>query len=311
MTNTGLKGFMKDEIKFVDLLKMSNENFRRLKLLFNSNWFYKVKEHSECVSEKLGHTDRYFDLLDMYGSGEAAIVRESVKTHRPEPKRRRFKNGDLVFAFIPYDAEDWLLVSAYEVTDDSKELIDVDESTLADYQKYFGRLIITWKDRSTRNIRMTDEERIKALTVKMILDKPYYARAIKFPGYGNINISFKRLGDVLNLETWQAALGGLQAVYLITDTSNNKRYVGSATGEGGLLARWQNYAKSYHGGDVELKTLSEEHIEKYFHYTILETFGNFVDESDVKRRERWWKEVMLSYTKQYPDFGYNDNIEAE
>jgi hypothetical protein len=182
---------------------------------------------------------------------------------------------------------------------------------LAGYQKYFGRLVITWKDRSTRNIRMTDEERIKTLTVKMILEKPYYARAIKFPGYGNVNISFERLRNVLNLEAWRAALGGLQAVYLITDTSNNKRYVGSATGKGGLLARWQNYADSYHGGDVELKALSEKHIEKYFRYTILETFGNFVDESDVKRRERWWKEATLSYAKQYPDFGYNDNIEGE
>ena len=38
-------------------------------------------------------------------------------------------------------------------------------------------------------------------------------------------------------------------MYLIVDTVTGKQYVGSAYGDGGLLARWRTYIDTYHGGN--------------------------------------------------------------
>ena len=295
----------------MDLLKLSDDELKHLKLMFNSNWRYEHKGRPDYIQNIFGKKDKYFDLLDMYSSGKADLVLESVKLHDPRPYRRRFKKDDLVFAFISFDEKEWLLVNAYRVTDDSKKMVDVDESALANYQKYFGRLIIVWDNRKTRNIRMTNKKTISELSVKTILEKPYYETAIKFPGYRSVNISFEQLQYYITLDTWKTALKNQQGIYLITDTKTNKRYVGSATGKSGILGRWQNYANNYNGGDVELKSLKDAYIMENFRYTILEVFDDSVDAETIKKRERWWKQTMLSYKVKYPKFGYNDNIEGE
>ena len=48
-----------------------------------------------------------------------------------------------------------------------------------------------------------------------------------------------------------------KGVYLITDTSNGKMYVGSAYGENMILGRWKSYVKTGHGGNEGLKGLSK------------------------------------------------------
>jgi hypothetical protein len=52
-----------------------------------------------------------------------------------------------------------------------------------------------------------------------------------------------------------------KGVYLITDISNGKMYVGSAYGENMILGRWESYVKTYHGGNVGLKKLNDDHIK--------------------------------------------------
>lgn len=96
-------------------------------------------------------------------------------------------------------------------------------------------------------------------------------------------------------------------MYLITDKNNGKLYVGSATGENGmLLQRWQNYAENGHGGNVELKALIEregfEYIKQNFQYSILENYNSKVDDESILTRESWWKETLQSRR-----FGYNSN----
>lgn len=299
------------DILFIDLLRLSSDEQNHLKLIFNSDWDYKVAEQSKSMQAVFGKKDYHLDLLHLYGYGKADIVRESVRTHDPKPRVRRFKDGDNVFAFIPYGGNDWLLASVFRVVDSDKDIVDVDEKAMADYQKYVGRLVVTWEDRKTRNIRMTDMATISKLTVKTIFEKPYYETAMKFPGYKNVNLSFDELKEVLKLDTWRTALKNQRAVYLQTDTKTNKRYVGSATGDDGLLARWQNYVDTKHGGNSLLKKLPESYIVENFRYSILETFDSSTLPDEILNRESWWKKVLLSYSGEFKDgrvFGYNDNI---
>ncbi|WP_267899138.1 GIY-YIG nuclease family protein [Macrococcoides canis] len=104
-----------------------------------------------------------------------------------------------------------------------------------------------------------------------------------------------------------AALENQKAVYLITDKSNGKLYVGLATSMSKmLLTRWSNYVANGHGGNKELVALVEEkgfdYVKENFQYTILENYNGKVDDKLVLQRESYWKEALQSR-----QFGYNSN----
>ena len=292
-------------IKFVDLLHFSDDEQKKLKLVFNSNWDYNPVDRPDYVRAKFGEEKMHLDLLAMYRQGKVELVRDSTRLH--DPNNKRFRKGELAFCFIPYGDQDWLLVNAFEVRDDSKRLIEVNESAMSDYSQYFGRLVITWK-RKTRNIRMKSPEKIEELTIKTILEEPYNELVETFPGYENIDISWEELNRVLKLKTWRTALENQKGVYLITDTFTNKRYVGSAYGDDMILGRWKSYAKNGHGGNKLLKELVAkegiEYIKNNFRYSILDIYKSSVDDDTIIHRESWWKEVLLTRNS---NFGYNEN----
>lgn len=293
-------------IKFLNLLHFSEKDLKRLKLVFNSNWNYVPSGRPDYVRAKFGDEEKYLDLLEMYRQGKVESVKDSTRLH--DPSNKRFHNGELAFCFIPYGNEDWLLVNAFRVEDDSKKLIDINEEVMSDYSQYFGRLVITWKERNTRNVRMKSIENIEKLTVKAILEEPYNEIAEIFPGYENINLSWEDLNRVLKLRTWRTALENQKGVYLITDTLTNKRYVGSAYGDNMILGRWQDYAKNGHGGNKLLKELvvkeGLDYVKNNFRYSILDIYKSSVNDETIIRRESWWKELLLTRN---PEFGYNDN----
>ncbi|XMB87484.1 GIY-YIG nuclease family protein [Mycoplasmatota bacterium WC44] len=110
-----------------------------------------------------------------------------------------------------------------------------------------------------------------------------------------------------NKHDWVAALENQKAVYLIKDTSNGKLYVGSATGDNGmLLQRWKNYVHNGHGGNKHLLNVVEEngfdYVKKYFVYSILENYNSRVDTKYIIQRESWWKETLGTRK-----FEYNNN----
>lgn len=293
-------------IKFTSLLHLSNEDMGKLKLVFNSNWQYDTENQAPEVVEKLGDQPRFFDLLAMYRSGEVAVVKESVKTHNPDGYKR-FKNGDIVFCFIPYSSDkDWLLVNVYKVLDDSKFLIDADEESLAEYAPFFGRLVVHFEDKG-RNVVVRSEDIINSIYVKTVLEHPYNELGEDFPGYENVDLSWNDLRRVLRFKNWQTALENQKGVYLITDTATNKRYVGSAYGDTMLLGRWRNYTENGHGGNKELKTLVEEngldYVKNNFRYSILDIYKSTTDDEAIIARESWWKNILLTRG----DYGYNAN----
>ncbi len=87
-------------------------------------------------------------------------------------------------------------------------------------------------------------------------------------------------------------------IYLITDTSSGKQYVGSAYGQGGIFGRWTAYSNTGHGGNVELRGLDPHHFE----FSILEIVPALLSEIDILERESRWK-ARLGTRK----FGLNKN----
>lgn len=171
--------------------------------------------------------------------------------------------------------------------------------TLKEYEKYFGRLIIEFRNKSQNLIRNA-ESVIDQCSVIQILEDTFDNDL--FPGYENVRLNWKDLKRVVSKSNWITALENQKAVYLITDKSNGKMYVGSAYGETMLLGRWKSYIHNGHGGNVELKNIEFEHIQNNFEYSILDIYKSTINDEVIINRESWWKETLLTRK-----FGYNRN----
>ena len=168
-------------------------------------------------------------------------------------------------------------------------------------------LLVLKYHNTKRGMGRTYESMMEELEVIEILSTAYDGD--EFPGYENIRLSFSQLETIIRNKRsgWLDALRNQKAVYLITDTSNGKMYVGSATAQYGmLLQRWTNYIDNGHGGNVELKHIVDtkgfDYIKANFQYSVLENYNARMDDNYILSREKWWKDTLC--TRQ---FGYNKN----
>lgn len=217
--------------------------------------------------------------------------------------KKSYKDGQTTIGLIRIKPNEdlWLLVHIGKITKDLNKFNDVgyEFKVLEQYRKYFGRVIVRYKNSSQALIRNAHTI-IHNCEIHQILPDVFDNDI--FPGYENVNISWQELQRVIDKDSWKTALQNQKAVYLITDISNGKKYVGSAYAENMLLNRWQSYVKSRHGGNVQLKQLTNEHIEVNFRYSILDIFKSTTDDRVILSRESWWKDTLLTRR-----FGYNSN----
>lgn len=132
-------------------------------------------------------------------------------------------------------------------------------------------------------------------------------RIEEFPGFNWASVSYAKLQTIVTQEvpSWKHALSNVKGIYLITDTSNGRKYVGKADGENGLWQRWCAYAGSGHGGNTELVQLLGSNPLDYrsnFQFTILEIADTHTSDKEIGDRESYWKEVLGSR-----EHGYNKN----
>ena len=218
-------------------------------------------------------------------------------------KTKSYKVGQTTIGFLRFDkANDlFLLFHVGRVTSDLNKLnaVGYEYEVLSNYEKYFGRLIVKFKNKSQNMIRLARSV-IDDCEVVQILPNTFDHDI--FPGYDNVRISWEDLSKVIEKEGWKTALQNQKGVYLITDKSNGKMYVGSASGENMILGRWREYLTSGHGGNVGLKELDFNYIKKNFEYSILDIFKSTTDDTVILLRENWWKAVLNT-----KEFGYNKN----
>lgn len=109
-----------------------------------------------------------------------------------------------------------------------------------------------------------------------------------FPGYAEF---VANLSAVETLPaTWLTALRAARGVYLLTCPRTREQYVGSATGEDGLLGRWLGYVRDGHGGNVGLKSRDPSDYQ----VSILEMSGSNASTDEVVRAEQRWKSKLQS-----------------
>jgi len=120
----------------------------------------------------------------------------------------------------------------------------------------------------------------------------------EFPGFKKVDLEWPDLEIVVrqNTTSWRTALSNVAGVYLISDPTDGKLYVGSATGEGGIWARWCQYVDG-HGKNIELLQLIGNHGKeraRSFRFSILEIADVHASREEIIERESHWKRVLLS-----------------
>lgn len=218
-------------------------------------------------------------------------------------KNKSYKEGQITIGFVKIKPDEnfWLLFHIGQVTKDLNRLngVGYEFQDLPEYEKYVGRLIVKFKNKAQTMIRNA-ESVIDDCYVSQILPDTFDNDI--FPGYEKINISWFDMKRTLEKDTWKTALQNQKGIYLVTDISNGKMYVGSAYGENMILGRWKSYLNTGHGGNVGLRKLTIEHIQQYFRFSILDIYKSTTDDQIIIDRENYWKEVL-----QTRQFGYNEN----
>lgn len=131
-------------------------------------------------------------------------------------------------------------------------------------------------------------------------------QVIPFVGYDKVRLPYKRLQAIVDdphYSKWHSALAAVKGIYLISDMSNGKQYVGKADGVGGILGRWAAYAHNGHGWNKELVALPKGQCD-HFVLSILRVFGPEATQKQVDEAEVHYKEALLT-RKKYG--GYNAN----
>lgn len=236
-----------------------------------------------------------------------------TKDQNIQTKKNFERKYILSFCEINKNGE-WLFVGIYksfgvkEIIKDKntgKELNIYDTELIEEGKEFIGKLVVGFdlKEESPSAARQRYRYLESLLDKMEVLELKREKVKVEFPGYDNVNVTWRELESLIETPAWKTALENQKAVYLIVDTKTGKKYVGSAYGDNMLLGRWRNYIANGHGGNKLLKPLDFEYIKENFKYSILEIFKSSIDDEIIINRESFWKEVLLTRT----EFGYNDN----
>ena len=237
------------------------------------------------------------DPLDLFKRDRKALLNWQFYNY----KSKFFKPGQTAIGFVRIEKDKWLLFDISKINNDLNIFngVGYEYEQIKEFEKYFGRVVIEYKNKVQTLCRKANSV-IRDCKVLQILEDTFDDDI--FPGYENVSKSWKELQNILNKGAWKTALENQKGVYLITDKSNGKMYVGSATGDDMIYGRWSTYIKNGHGGNAELRTLDFSHIKDNFYYSILDIYKSTTDDKIILKRESWWKKTLQSRA-----FGYNKN----
>jgi hypothetical protein len=216
-----------------------------------------------------------------------------------------------ILSMIYMTKNEWLFAGIYQslsvkqiLKENGKEAYIYETKLLKYGNDLIGRLIINF-EKDFRQSYLLFEKYIDDLILCEINRQEY--KFDPFPGYNNVCINFDLLKEIIdsNESTWKTALSNVKGIYLISDKTNGKFYIGSASGNNAFWQRWANYIENGHGGNKLLRNIINKNGYKYcsnLTFSILEICNLNTTDEEIINKESFWKNRLL--TREY---GYNDN----
>ena len=231
----------------------------------------------------------------------------SMNRHKEKHSNNNLNHADFLISFAqyyPYGLEYFIFGGMFRVEKVVPEIFGLDGYNLYpmdNYKEYIKRLIIKIEKPIGRDLYNRRYETLQAQLNPEVYELAPSTKLGHFPGYQGVSLKHSDLRLIINQNepSWKQALSNVKGVYVVTDTSNGKLYVGSASGNNeGIWQRWSAYAnvKNLTGGNkgfIEiLEANDEEYILRNFKYSVLEIFDTKTKVETIIERENYWKGVF-------------------
>jgi hypothetical protein len=256
------------------------------------------------------HKDKRYDVAQLYSLGQ-------IEIYQSYQAKDIFK-CDYIVSFIGFEGSLARMVGVYKVNGrrPAREMplpaefiyqyMPQDDDIYYDLEEVSGfedlkdRVVIEWgKGALAWHQNLTDKEVVEILPSGYV--KP-------FPGYLDFILTYDELvgiceNPVANKD-WHRMSSSVAGIYLIVDSETGLQYVGSAYGSGGILARWRQYAKTGHGGNLRLKAAiaANQFGSKSLRFAILRTLEKTLTKNEVIAYEAFHKKKLGTRA-----FGLNSN----
>lgn len=219
--------------------------------------------------------------------------------------RRVFDGVPYIASFVATPLNETLFVGVYSVADvaiaakgETDPLSGEDMAGLHRYdlrevsclEDYKGRLIVEWGPGYRSWVQRAGRQDKAVIEIRRVVGEP------PFPGFLDLRERLNTLAAVP--ASWRVTLASVGGVYLLVSPKTGRQYIGAAYGDGGFWARWEEYARSGHGGNVKMKEIPADDYQ----VSILEVASSSASFNDIMEMEARWKRKLLTR-----DFGLNAN----
>lgn len=135
--------------------------------------------------------------------------------------------------YYPYGPEYFAFGGLYKVEKKLPEVfndVGYELTLMKEYQEYIKRLIVKIEKPIGRDVYNRRYHTIQDQLNPEVYEIAPNIKLGHFPGYQNVRMSHKEMQQVLLREdpSWKSALSYVKGIYVITDKSNGKLYIGSA-----------------------------------------------------------------------------------
>ena len=221
-----------------------------------------------------------------------------VEEYQAVQDRERFGVGGFVASFVvtPPPRNETLFIGLYEVRSVGRcragsveAITGIDVTGLYRYEmvaddrldEYKERLVVDW-GLGARSWAQRASRQPKPIRAIRDQQEP------PFPGFGQFCIDLRDLSGIY--PGWQERLREVKGIYVLVDKKTGQQYVGSAKGEDSLWGRLSGYARTGHGGNVELKNRKGAEYQ----VGVLQIVDLSLPDHSIEEVEGWWKRKLMS-----------------
>lgn len=234
---------------------------------------------------------------------------EQINAWKTKHPNNNLNHADYLLAFAqyyPYGPEYFIFGGLYKIKKIEPEVFDevgYELTLMDDYKEYRKRLIVKLKKPIGRDLYNRLYKNIQGTLEPEVYEIAPNTKLGHFPGYQNVTLSHPQMQQIIlrNEPSWKQALMNVKGVYVITDLSTGKLYIGSASGNtDGIWQRWSDYAniENLTGGNKLLNEIKldkgKDYIVNNFQYSILEIFDTKTKANTIINRENYWKNVFCT-----------------
>jgi len=222
--------------------------------------------------------------------------KNTFMAYQSEQHRDVFKDVDYIVSFIGESSTTARFIGVYEI-DKSKTAFYSNKfhykmSEVLGFDELKERVIIEWGQATLSWHQWLDKNDKEVIEITPGLD-------YIFPGYSQIIITLGQMQNIIiekEYPEWKKMLSSFNCIYIISDKSKERVYIGSTYNQEGIWKRWKEYAQTNgHGNNVELKKIYEEdnsYLKKNFTWSILEILPIGISNNEAIKKETLYKQKL-------------------